>query len=101
MDKDRVLTRLFHDAKSEPLNDQVPTGFERRVMACIYRFPQADRWTLWASALWRVAVPCTGLMVILGAWMLYNNFLTAPKSLTHDLDETVLSAVTLPGENSW
>jgi len=100
MDEDQVLRKLFQAAKGESLNDQVPPGFERRIMAGIYRLPRADLWALWAAALWRVAVPCTGLVVILGAWILYNDFLNAPKSLTHDLDETVMSAVVLSGD-TW
>jgi len=98
MDIDKALHQLIQAAKAKPLDDRVPVAFEKRIMGAVLGLRPPDLWTLWTSALWRVATPCTALAIVLCAWMLYSDFIASPSSLTQDLDDAVLAAVNLPGE---
>jgi hypothetical protein len=86
--------KLIATARNNPPSDRVPYAFEKRIMARLATRPVADEWALWARALWRAAVPCVAIMLLLGAW----SFFTPPTStsandLSQELEQTLLAAV--------
>ncbi len=86
--------KLIKAAKANPPGDKVPYAFEKRIMAGLKGRPTLDAWGLWAGALWRAAVPCVAITVLLSAW---SFFASSPQSVSSDLSQaienTVLAAV--------
>lgn len=86
--------KLLAAARSSRLPDRVPYAFEQRIMACVRSLPVPDPWGAWAGALWRAAVPCVAISLLLAAW----SFLGAANGsyssdLSQEIDNTVLAAL--------
>jgi len=85
---------LMRAARQEQPSDKVPYAFEKRIMALLRPLPTPDSWSLWAVALWRAAVPCLALMLLLTAWSFVPS--TNPSNsgnLPQEMDNTVLAAI--------
>ncbi len=54
-------------ARANPPSEHVPLAFERRILAHLTAKPAVDLAALWARALWRAAIPCVAVTVLLGA----------------------------------
>jgi hypothetical protein len=67
MNTDKLKQKLIAAARTAPADDRVPYAFEKRVMAHIRSQPAPDAAALWARALWRAAVPCVAVTLLLGA----------------------------------
>jgi hypothetical protein len=83
-------TKLIAAARSHPPSDHVPYAFEQRVMARLRERPAADPAAFWARALWRGALSCVAVVVLLSA---FSWFAPAGGDLNDHLDDTVLAAV--------
>lgn len=83
-------TKLLAAARNNPPSDHVPYAFEQRVMARLRERPAADPAAYWAQALWRGALSCVAVVVLLGA---FSWFSPATSDLDDHLDETLLAAV--------
>jgi len=83
-------TKLIAAARCHPPGDRVPYAFEQRVMARLRERPIADASAFWARALWRGAMSCVAVVVLLGA---FSWFTPVGSDLSDHLDETVLAAV--------
>ncbi len=96
MNLDQLQHKLIGAARAHPPADQVPYGFETRLMARLRARPVLDAWALWSRALWRAATPCVAIMALLVAW-----FLLAPPTpppgtdLSQEFENTVLAAAEL------
>jgi|SRR4051812_18992457 len=85
---------LIKAARQERPSDKVPFAFEKRIMELVRPLPAPDSWGLWASALWRAAVPCLALMVALSVWSFVpRTSAPASSNLPQDMDNTVLAAI--------
>src|ERR1043166_806938 len=85
---------LLKAARLERPSDKVPYTFEKRVMALLQPLPTPDRLSLWAAALWRAAVPCLVLMLLLSVWSFVPRTNASPSTnLPQEMDNAVLAAI--------
>lgn len=86
--------KLIAAARVNPPDERVPYAFEQRILARLRVRPAAEDWaSLWARALWRAAVPCVSIMLLLGAWSWFGSARSAAKTdLSQDIENTVLAA---------
>ena len=102
MDLAKLQQKLIATARANPPGSQVPYAFEKRVMARLPARAAFDLGTLWARALWRGALVCLALMVLLS---LVSFILPPGKSpsndLTQDFEKTMLAAVNQDGDSAW
>ena len=99
-----LTQKLIASSKANPPSNQVPYAFEKRIMAQLRGRPVLDLWGQWAGALWRAAVPCLGIMVLLSAWSLFVPSATpASTDLSQEMDNAVLAAVyqDTPTDSVW
>ena len=95
MDLDTLQRKLLAAARANPPDDRVPYAFEKRIAALAASRPLADAGHDLARGLWRAAVSCVGIMVLLCAWSFFepaglDSGLANESSL--DLESTVLAA---------
>ena len=93
--------KLFQAARQDKPSDKVPYAFEKRVMTFLRPLPTPDCWGLWAGALWRAAVPCLALMILLAVWCFVPaSNASSQDNLSQELDNTVLAALDQGTEQS-
>jgi len=95
MNLDELERRLFAVARAEPVSEQVPFAFEKRIIARIMESPRLDAWSFWARALWRAAASCVAIMLLLSAWSFFAPQPSASSTtdLSQEFENTVLAAV--------
>src|SRR5438093_224944 len=97
--------KLIAVARANPPSDRVPYAFEKRITALIAARPMLDRWALWSRALWRGAVACLALMVLLGTGSFFipqNTVSTG--DLSQEFENTMLASAdqdTQDTDNTW
>jgi len=64
MNLEHLQKKLLAAARTAPADDRVPYAFEKRILARLTSQPATDVAALWARALWRAAVPCVGLTLL-------------------------------------
>ena len=85
---------LLSAARSLPVSDTVPYGFERRVMTQLMSRSVIDAWSWWARGLWRATAPCVAIMILLSVWSFYApNYGGTGADLSQDFENTVLAVV--------
>ncbi|MFO1514740.1 MAG: hypothetical protein U1F83_17825 [Verrucomicrobiota bacterium] len=67
MNLEHLQKKLVAAARAHPPEDRVPYAFEKRILARLAAQPAADLSALWARALWRAAVPCVAVTILLAA----------------------------------
>jgi len=67
MNTEELRKRLLAAARANPPSEHVPLAFERRILAHLTAKPAVDLAALWARALWRAAIPCVAVTVLLSA----------------------------------
>lgn len=93
MNLDQLQRKLIAAARAHPPEDRVPYRFEKRVMSQLQAPPAVDNWALWARALWRSAVACFAVLIVVGALALFlPHAPPASKDLSQDFENTMLSA---------
>jgi hypothetical protein len=64
-----------------------------------------DGWAQWAVGLWRAAVPCVIVMLLLSAWSFFSVYPASTSSdLSQEIDNTILAAVDTeqqPSDSTW
>ena len=94
MNLDVLRTKLLAAARRNPPSDTVPYAFEKRIMARLTALPSPDLWTEWGKAMWRAAVSCVALTLLLSLWAIY---FSAPafnsETSLADLESTVLAPI--------
>ena len=60
-----ILRKMLTETREIPV-DHVPYALENRIMAHIESAPQVavNLWQQWSQALWRTAVPCLAVMIL-------------------------------------
>jgi len=96
--------KLIAAARANPPSSRVPYAFEKRIMAQLAARPALDDWALWGRALWRAAAPCVAIMLLLGAWSLFDLQGSTPTNdLSQQLEQTLLASVDQdqPADSAW
>jgi hypothetical protein len=96
--------KLIRAARSNPPSDRVPYAFEKRILARIRSEKVFDSVTLWARALWRAAIPCVALMLLLSIWATVTPQQSTSAStddLGAELQTTLMASVSVDNEFSW
>jgi hypothetical protein len=106
MNLEQLNQKLLAAARCHAPDDRVPFAFEKRIMARLASVPVPDGVALWARALWRAAIPCVAVVVLLGAGSLMvapetpaNAGISsspAPAELSQEFENTMLAAVDQP-----
>lgn len=92
MNLDALHKKLMAAARAQAPSERVPLAFEKRITALLQQRPAADYLALWARGLWRAAVPCIAVMVLLTGWSLFAPPKASSNDLSQELDNTVLAA---------
>ena len=86
--------KLLAAARANPPGDHVPYAFEKRVTALLAARAATDPLALWVRGLWRAAVSCVAIALLLGVWAFFNP--TAPAKaddLSQNFENTLLASV--------
>lgn len=87
--------KLLAAARANAPGDHVPYAFEKRVTALLASRVAAENLNLWVRGLWRAAVSCVAITLLLGAWAMLNPAITATISddLSQNFENTLLASV--------
>jgi hypothetical protein len=86
--------KLIAAARTNVPGDQVPYAFEKRVTALLASRVAAQNMNLWVRGLWRAAVSCVAITLLLGAWAAFNPTTTTPSDdLSQNFENTLLASV--------
>jgi hypothetical protein len=94
--------KLNAAARLQPLDERVPYAFEKRIQALIAARKTQDIWAVWSSGLWRAAISCVLLAVVLGAISLLVPAAASSdgnQDLSQDFENTMLASAD-QGDNS-
>ena len=85
--------KLIAVARANPPGDQVPYAFEKRVAALLAARPLREN--LWIYGLWRAAVSCVAITLLLGTWAAFQPATPAVTGddLSQNFENTLLAAV--------
>ena len=93
--------RLIGAARRNPPGEQVPYGFEQRIMARLRAAAPLDEWILWARALWCGAGVCAVITLSLCLWSFAPEAdLDSGASFSQDLEQTILASAE-DGNATW
>jgi hypothetical protein len=94
MNAAELQKKLIAAARANPPSDGVPYAFEKRVMALLVARGAGDSLVLWARGLWRAAVSCMAIALMLGAWAFFSPVTSANGvDLSQNFESTLLAAV--------
>ncbi|HVU09456.1 MAG TPA: hypothetical protein VHG89_13040 [Verrucomicrobiae bacterium] len=87
--------KLIAAAKTEVLDDRVPYAFEKRVTALLASRVSAGNLNLWVRGLWRAAVSCVAITMLMGAWAFFSSASTSKASddLSQNFETTLLASI--------
>jgi hypothetical protein len=87
--------KLIAAARANAPGDHVPYAFEKRVTALLRSRVASDQLALWVRGLWRSAVSCVAISLLLGAWAFFNSLPPAATSndLSQNFENTLLASV--------
>jgi hypothetical protein len=86
--------KLIATARANPPGDGVPYAFEKRITALLASRVAPDNVALWVHGLWRAAVSCIAITVLLGAWAFFTPATTTSSNdLSQDFENTLLASV--------
>ncbi len=97
MDLVHLQAKLMAVARSASPDDRVPYAFEKRIMARLGGTVPLDALGLWARALWRAAVPCLTVAMLLCLWNLWHD---TGSSLNGDFPKEFETAVLTAADQS-
>lgn len=93
--------KLTAAARLQTPDERVPYAFEKRITALIAARSVADRWAGWARGLWRAAISCAAVAVLVGvlSWMVPSGS-DNDGDLSQDLENTLLASADSPDYSS-
>ena len=68
MNPDELFKRLIEEARKARPSESVPYAFEKRIMALLPPRAQTDPWAFWSVNLWRSALSCAFVCVVVSVW---------------------------------
>jgi hypothetical protein len=95
MNSEKLVRKLVAAARSDEPADHVPYAFEKRILARLPARSTPDFAALWARALWRAALPCVAIPLLLGLWAGSPSRPLAEReiSLAQQFEESVYASV--------
>ena len=105
---EELRQKLVAAAKAVPPSDHVPAAFEKRIMARLAHLsstrgllPYLDLWALWTRGLWRAAVSCVTVALMVAAWSLFVPPTPDSEEFTEqDLQLTLMASIQ-DEEDGW
>lgn len=88
--------KLLAAARTEVPSDHVPYAFEKRVTALLASRVAAENLNLWVRGLWRAAVSCVAIALLIGVWSAFNpttTFTTTADDFSQNFENTLLASV--------
>jgi hypothetical protein len=86
--------KLVAAARANPPGDEVPYAFEKRVTALLASRSPSGHPVPWVRGLWRAAVSCVAIALVIGAWALFSPATdTNAVDLSQSFESTLLAAV--------
>ena len=93
----QLAKKLLAAARAQAPSEAVPYAFEQRIMARLRGRSVEDAQTYWARSLWRAAVSCMALVVMLGAFAWLTPAPDTTEPLAQAFESTVLAPVDADG----
>jgi hypothetical protein len=94
MNPAELQKKLIAAARANPPGDGVPYAFEKRVTALLAARTPGGNAVLWVRGLWRAAVSCLAIALMLGVWAFLNPTTRASAGdLSQNFENTLLAAV--------
>ena len=94
MNLDKLHDKLIAAARANAPDDKVPYAFEKRVTALLASRVAPDAMSLWVHGLWRAAVSCVAVTVLVGAWAVFNPATGGTgDDLSQNFENTLLASV--------
>ena len=94
MNPAELQKKLIAAARANPPGDGVPYAFEKRVTALLAARRAIDNPAIWVRGLWRAAVSCLAIALMLGIWVIFNPATGAGgEDLSQNFENTLLAAV--------
>lgn len=88
----QLQRELLAAARTSAPSERVPYAFEKRVMARLPIRTAVDLSAIWARALWRAAVSCIALTILLSAWTWLSAATPPNPDFSQVFESTVLAA---------
>jgi hypothetical protein len=85
-----LQNRLIAAARADVPVDRVPYAFEKRVTALLASRVAPQTLELWVRGLWRAALSCVAVSLLLGAWSFFN---PARSSNADDLSQNFVATL--------
>ena len=86
--------KLLAAARANPPGDHVPYAFEKRITALLAARAATDPLAVWVRGLWRAAVSCAAIALLLGAWAYFNPKASSNATdLSQNFENTLLAFV--------
>jgi len=107
MNVDNLKQKLIAAARAAQPNDRVPYAFEKRVMARLAE-ARADLLGAWSHALWRAAISCVAIMLLVGAWSFLSDGSmddvvgdNSSRDFAQEFEQTLLVSADSTADSSW
>lgn len=92
--------KLIAAARANVPGDTVPYAFEKRVTALLASRVAPHHLDAWVRGLWRAAVSCVVVALLMGAWAVFTPAATTNSTdLSQDFENTLLASVDQPDQN--
>ncbi len=101
MNLEALQKKLLAAARAAGPDERVPYAFEKRIMARLAGAAPLDWVSLWGRALWRAAVACVGVALLLGMWNLWQGSLASKSGEFSRELETAALMPTDQAPDSW
>jgi hypothetical protein len=86
--------KLLAAARANSPGDHVPYAFEKRVTALLAARVATEPLALWVRGLWRAAVSCAAIALLLGVWAFFNPKASSNATdLSQNFETTLLASV--------
>lgn len=85
-----LQNKLIAAARADVPDDRVPYAFEERMTALLASRVAPQNLELWVHGLWRAAVSCVAISLLLGAWAFLN---PAPPAGADDLSQNFVTTL--------
>jgi hypothetical protein len=100
MNLEQLQNKLLAAARAQPEDARVPYAFEKRVLAHLAPPSPVDLPAFWARALWRAAVPCVAVTVLLAAAsFLPSDVSSGSEDLSQQFEQALLASADQLEEN--
>ena len=95
MNLEQLHDKLIAAARADVPGGEVPYAFEKRITALLVSRAAPDKMAYWVQGLWRAAVSCAAITLLLGAWAVMNPAAapTAADDFSQNFQNTLLASV--------